>query len=280
MSRILSRKTLLSARGFAALLMLAWVAFLGSPPALARSKKPPTLRWARGAPGSTFTRSDDGNYYYSLTTVDYEVVVRIDSQELAKVHRHGMEPFFSVLLDVRYRGRGVLPVDPSTATLEFVRHHKVIQKAIDPDSFSLRIQEDVEQVEFETEREVKKHPERKEDRERFLQTYKKETADLQDFISRHTLSQVELDPANSEALGWILFSTRNKWIGTWKNPEAFIFRLPLDKMMLEFPFALPPEQDDRSPSCPFVSFVVFLAYSAMQPTLQRGNLQNSETLKP
>jgi len=213
------------------------------PWASAREKKLPTLRWARSAPGCSFRRADDGNYYYTLTTVDYDVTLRIDSQELSKVHRR-IEPFLSVLLNVRYHGQRTLPVEPGKASLEFVRHHNVVQTSLDPDSFSLRTQEDVDQLEFETEREIKKHPEKKSERERFLQSYKKEVSDFQDFLSRQTLSSVELTPATAEATGWILFSTRSKWIGAWKTPEAFILRLPLDQLMLEFPFALPPDQDD------------------------------------
>jgi hypothetical protein len=236
-------RKILPARWTLAIILLLWLSAAGQPLAMAKPKKPPTLRWARGAPGCTFTRSDDGNYYYSLATVDYEVIMRVDSQELSKVH-HRIEPFFSVLVDVRYHGRGVLSVDPGNASLAFVRHHNVIQHSLDPDTFALRTQDDVEQVEFDTEREIKKHPERKEERERFLQTYKKEVTDLQDFLSRRTLQDVDLDPANSEAGGWVLFNLRSKWIGSWKIPEALILRLPVDKLVLEFPFALPPDQED------------------------------------
>jgi hypothetical protein len=228
---------------WASVVTLLLTLVVAAPTAGAKPKHPPTLRWARGAPGCTFTHSDDGNDYYSLTTVDYDIVVRVDSQELSKFH-HRIEPFFSLRLQVRYHGRGVLSLDPAPATLEFVRHHSVIQHALDPDTFSLRTQNDVEQVEFETEREIKKHPEKKEEEERHLQTYKKEVTDLQDFLSRQTLSAVDLTPANAEVTGWILFNTRNKWIGSWKTPEAFILRLPLDQMIVEFPFALPADQDD------------------------------------
>jgi hypothetical protein len=229
-------------------LVAAAMVFLGylistGPCAVAKPKKPPTLRWVHDASCCMFKRSDDGNYFYSLTTVDYVVTMRVDSQELSKVH-HRIEPFFSVLLDVQYHGRGVLSIDPSKATLEFVRHHNIIRPAIDPDTFSLRTQAHVEQVEFDTEREIKKHPEKKEERERFLQTYKKEVTDLQDFLSRHTLSASDLTPANSETMGWVLFNTRNKWIDSWKMPEGFILRLPLDQLVIEFPFALPPEEDE------------------------------------
>jgi hypothetical protein len=220
------------------ILVLAWPEF-----ASAKPKHPPTLHWARGAPGCAFRYSDDGYYFYTLTTVNYEIVLRVDSHELEKVH-HRNEPFFSVLLSVHYRAGAALSVDPFKTTLEFVRHHDVQQTALDPDSLSLRAQQDVEQVEFETEREIKKHPESKEEHERFLQTYKKEVTDLQDFLSRQVLSQAQLTPANPEALGWILFSTRSKWIGSWKTPEGFVFHLPIDQLVVEFPFSLPEGQED------------------------------------
>lgn len=235
-------RTILAARWAFALTILIALALL-SLQAEAKKKKPPTLRWTRGAPGCTFSRSDDGNYYYTVATVDYDIVLRVDSGELSKVH-HRIEPFFSVVLDVRYHGRGVLLVDPSNASLEFVRHHNVVHGSLDPDSFSLRTQEDVDQVEFDTERELKKHPDKKEERERYLQTYKKEVTDLQDFLSRNMLSEVELTPASAEATGWVFFSTRSRWIDSWKTPEAFIFRMPLDHLTVEFPFALPPDQSD------------------------------------
>jgi len=223
--------------------ILLWLPVAGQPLATAKAKRSPTLRWARGAPGCSFTHPGDGNYYYILTTVDYDVTLRVDSQELSKVHRR-IEPFLSVLMNVRYHGPGTLLLEPTRVSLEFVRHHNVVQTSLDPESFSLRTQEDVDQLEFETEREIKKHPEKKEERERFLQTYKKEVTDFQDFLSRQTLPSVELTPAHAEATGWILFGTRNKWITSWKAPEAFILRLPIDQLVLEFPFALPPDHDD------------------------------------
>ena len=233
---------ILAARRASLWMILVGFALLASP-AAAKPKRLPVLRWSRGAPGCTFTRSDDGNLYYTLTAADYDIVLRVDEQELSKVH-HRIEPFFSVVLKVRYHGRSVLTVDPSHASLEFVRHHNVVAGSLDPDSFSLRTQEDVEQVEFDTERELKKHPEKKQEKERFLQTYKKEVTDLQDFLSRNLMTEVELSPANAETTGWIFFSTRSRWIDSWKTPEAFIFRMPLDQMLIEFPFALPPDQDD------------------------------------
>ena len=50
-----------------------------------------------------------------------------------------------------------------------------------------------------------------------------------------------LGPANPETSGWVLFSTRSKWINGWKKEEEFILRLPLNGIVYEFPFKLPPK---------------------------------------
>ena len=210
--------------------------------ALAKPKPTvPVFRWAPHTPGCTFTKATDGKYVYGLTTPETEFTVSVDEQELQKIHRR-IEPFFSLHVDVHYHGSSTFDMGPELASLEFVNHHRVIQPSLDADSFALRTQEDVEEVEFEMEREIKKHPERREERERYLQTYKKEVTDMQDFLSRHTLSGTTLDPANPQISGWILFSTRSKWLGDWKSRESFILRFTWKKQVIEFPFALPPTQ--------------------------------------
>jgi hypothetical protein len=204
---------------------------------------PPTLRWAEGQAGCTFSRDDDGKYRYSLWTPDYGVILAVDSQELEKVHRR-VEPFFSVELTIRYRGKGSLEFDAGKATLEFVRHYKVIQSSLDPDGFVEKTQNDADEREHEAQREIEKHPERKEEREKFLQTYQKEISEFLEFVTKRTLTGVTLDPSNPTANGWLMFSTQSKWIGGWKKPEEFVLRLPMPGHVLEFPFALPAEQGD------------------------------------
>jgi len=209
-----------------------------------KDKTPPaTLRWAEGQPGCTFSRDDDGKYRYALWTADYGVILAVDSQELEKVHRR-VEPFFSAQLTVRYRGKGTLAVSPGLATLEFVKHFKVTQSSLDPDSFAQKAQNDADELEHETEREIEKHPERKEERERYVEAYQKDMIGLLEFLTKHTLRGVQLDTANPEASGWVLFSTKNKWIGEWKKPEEFVLRMPLGERVLEFPFALPARQGE------------------------------------
>jgi hypothetical protein len=120
----------------------------------------------------------------------------------------------------------------------------VTQRALDPEDFAQTIEADAEELEHETEHEVQKHPERKEERAKFVQTYQKEVSEFLDFLSRRSLMATTLDPANPEVNGWVLFSIRSKWLGDWKKPEEFVLRLPLADQVLEFPFALPPKQGD------------------------------------
>lgn len=209
-----------------------------------KDKTPPApLRWAEGQPGCTFSRDDDGKYRYALWTAEYGVILAVDSQELEKVHRR-VEPFFSVHLTVRYRGKGTLAVSPGLATLEFVKHFKVTQSSLDADGFAQKAQNDADELEHETEREIEKHPERKEEREQFVEAYQKDMIGFLDFLTKHTLRGLQLDAANTEASGWVLFSTKSKWIGEWKKPEEFVLRIPLGERVVEFPFAVPAQQGD------------------------------------
>src|ERR1700682_5181629 len=69
--------------------------------------KLPLLRWDEARPGCTFSRTADGKYHYGLWSDDVGITLAVDSQELEKVRRRH-EPFFGVLLSVRYRGQGAL----------------------------------------------------------------------------------------------------------------------------------------------------------------------------
>jgi hypothetical protein len=227
---------------FALRTALIALAFLISP-AAAKKNPAPTLRWAEGNPGCTFSLDSDGKYRYGLWTADLGLVFAVDAQELQLVHKRG-ERFFGVHLTVHNRNGSPIVVDPSLATLEFVKHAKVIQPALDPESFAEKAQSDVDDIEYQTQREVEKHPERKEDREKFVQGRQKEVTELQDFLSQAVLPAVQLDGTHTEISGWILFSTHNKWIGEWKKPEELLFRIPLGSKIVEFPFALPAQKGD------------------------------------
>jgi hypothetical protein len=232
-----------SRRRAAALIAAACLLVSQPLPASQKNKTTPSLRWTEGLPGCTFSRDPDGKYRYALWTPDFVMTLAVDAQELMLVRRRP-ERYFSVLLTVRYRGPGALAFDPGQATLEFARHSKVVQPALDPESFAQRIQADLDELQEETRHEVARHPERREERERYVQAYQKEALELIEFVNRRTLAPVRLDQENSEISGWILFSTKNKWIGDWKRPEQFLLRIPLPAQVVEFPFALPPKEGD------------------------------------
>lgn len=200
----------------------------------------PAVRWDEQNPGCTFSRSDDGKFHYGLWAQDVGITLSVDSQELEKVHRRH-EPFFSVLLDVRYRGQNSLDVNVQNISLEFVKHFQVVQPALDPDDFAEKIQNDADALDHETAREVEKHPEKKDEKEAFERVFQKETAELLDFVSKNSLRPATLNSGNPEISGWVLFSISSKWIGKWKKQEELILRVPLAGKVYEFPFKLPPE---------------------------------------
>jgi hypothetical protein len=117
----------------------------------------------------------------------------------------------------------------------------VQQTALDPDDFSEKIQSDADGLNDQTAREVRKNPEKKEEKEAYMRAYLKDTAELQEFVGKNSLRPARLDQANPEIRGWVLFSTKSKWIGGWKKQEEFIVRVPLGGKVFEFPFTLPPK---------------------------------------
>lgn len=202
--------------------------------------KIPAVRWDEQHPGCTFSSSDDGKYRYGLWYEDVGITLAVDSQELEKVHRRH-EPFFGVLLHVRYRGQGSLDLGVENISLEFVKHFQVVQTSLDPDSFSEKVQNDADELDHQTAREVEKHPEKKEAKEAYVRAFLKDSAELQEFVGKNSLRPTRLGPGNPETSGWVLFSTNSKWISGWKKQEEFILRVPLDGKMFEFPFKLPPK---------------------------------------
>lgn len=200
----------------------------------------PAIRWNEANPGCTFSHSDDGKLHYGLWSGDVGITVTVDSQELEKVHRRH-EPFFAALIEVRYRGQGVLPFTAENISLEFVKHFRVAQTALDPDDFAQKVESDADEVDHEAAREVQKHPERKGTKEAYVRTFQKETAELIEFVSKNSLRPARLTPGNPDTGGWVFFSSSNEWISGWKKREEFILRVPADGKVFEFPFALPPQ---------------------------------------
>jgi len=202
--------------------------------------KIPAVRWDEQRPGCTFSRGDDGKFRYGLWYGDVGVTIAVDSQELEKVHRRH-EPFFGVLVSVRYRGQTSLDLSTENISLQFMKHFQVMQMALDPDDFAKRVQNDADALNDQTAQEVEKHPERKEEKEEYVRAFLKDSAELEEFVGKNSLRPTKLGPGHEEASGWVLFSTNSKWVGKWKKQEEFVLRMPVNGMVYEFPFRLPPK---------------------------------------
>ena len=202
--------------------------------------QPLLVRWNEQQPGCTFSRGDDGKYHYGLWSGDVGIVLAVDAREV-QIIRHRVEPIFGVLLTIRYRGAASLDAATNGITLQFIKHFKVEQPALDPESYIQKIQTDADAFDSETRRAIVKHPAEKQVRETRLQDYQKSVNDLIEFLSKNSLREAHLDRANPEVRGWVFFDTNSKWLGGWKAQEEFVLRFPLDGKVFEFPFRLPPE---------------------------------------
>jgi hypothetical protein len=217
--------------------------FLGEPIAAAAGKNksgPPTVRWSETSPGCTFSTTKDGKYEYGLWSDAVGLILSVDAREVEIIH-HRIEPIFFLHLVVRYRGSATLDVKPDVIALQFMKHFKIVQSALDPDDYIQKIQSDADALDEEARRAITKHPDEKAAREARLQNYQKEADELIEFLGKNSLRPAHLDPANPEAAGWVFFDTANKWLGGWKPQEEFVLRVPLDGKMFEFPFKLPPK---------------------------------------
>jgi hypothetical protein len=224
---------------FALILLMSASSRLG-----AAGKTPPaTIRWAEGAPGCTFDRGDDGKYRYGLWKDDIGMTLAVDSQELQKVRRR-IEPMLGVLLTIRYRGKGSLDFKPDHLSLEFVSHYQVTHETLDPDALATALQSKADSFSDETEHEISRHPEKKEEKETALQNYQKDLTEMLEFLSTRSLKSAKLDAGAPEASGWLFFSTRSKWIGDWKKREDFVLRVPINDQLFVIPFSLPPAEGD------------------------------------
>jgi hypothetical protein len=203
----------------------------------------PALRWMEGQTGCTFSADDDGKYRYGLWTSDFGITLAVDSQELEKARRR-LEPVFAVLLTFRYRGKDALDVDPGKFSLEFVSHFHDAHGAINPDDLAAQLQKDTDALGEEAEREIRKHPEKKDEKQTSLQAREKDLAEMVEFLSTRSLRPAKLVPEKPEVTGWVFFSARSRWVGDWKKQEEFVLRVPLQNRVVEFPFALPPSRGD------------------------------------
>jgi hypothetical protein len=201
----------------------------------------PVLRWADGAANCTFRQADDGRSYYGISSGDFEVMLAVDRQELEKIP-HRATPMIGVFLTFRYKGNDKFEVQQNRFWLEFVKHSQVVKGSLDPDDLVKHLQQNIDDLTDEIERhQVRRHPEQKEQKEAELQARLKDYTEMMDFISTRALRPVTLDTSNFSAGGWVFFGIRDKWIGPWRRPEQFVLRMPVENLMVEFPFELPPK---------------------------------------
>lgn len=222
------------------------VAFALIAAALGHASGPPqanVLRWTEGRPGCTFSADDDGKYRYGLWNDEIGIVIAIDADEIRKASLR-VAPLFAVFVTLRYRGRESLLVDPSGTSLEFVSHYHAVQNAIDPDEFAAKLQNEVDSYAEKIQHDISQHPEKGAEQEPALRRHQEDVRETQRFLRLRSLRPIRLDPANSEAAGWIFFSAKSKWISDWKKQEQFRLRVPVAGQVIEFPFALPPSQGD------------------------------------
>jgi hypothetical protein len=219
---------------------------IGTPVSVGSSKKVaslPHIRWAANSPGCTFIRGDDGKYRYAISQQDLKITIAVDAQEIAKVH-HRVVPLFGVLLTLDYIGKSSLEVQTKDINLEFVKHAQVTHYLIDPDRLTERLQDDSDALDDRTRHAVRHEPGKKQEQEAVLQTHLKDIAEMMEFLGTQALRGTTLDPSKPEASGWIFFGTKDKFIGSWKTPEEFVLRVPVEDRLFEFPFKLPPEPGD------------------------------------
>jgi hypothetical protein len=223
-------------------LVLALCLALTALPSHAKKKDLPALRWQAGAPGCEFERREDGRYRWRLVGGDLDMTLLMDSQELVKSQHRLYKPL-GVYMSVTYSGAGKFEF-AADLRMEFVRHHNVSEGSLDPTEFSTRMQNDVDTLVFDTEREIKKHPERAEEKTNRAREFQKQVAEFIEFLSTQSLEPAILTPGNPEVHGWVFFGTKNKWLGSWKGREDFILRVGMKDKVYEFPFSLPPSEGD------------------------------------
>jgi hypothetical protein len=202
-----------------------------------------SLRWEEDRPGCTFSRDEDGKYRYGFWATDFGVILAVDSQELEKVRRRA-EPLLALLLTIRDRGTHSFDIVPRKITLEFVKHSHDIHFVLDPDSLANNEQNDSTAFAEETERQIRKHPEKRAEKEAALAASQGDAVEMIEFLNTRTLRAATLDTGRPEASGWILFGVKSKWVDRLQKQEEFVLRVPLGERVVEFPFLLPPGEGD------------------------------------
>lgn len=210
-----------------------------------RRAGPPVVRWQEAAPDCecTLEKTKDGFFRYSVGYETLHLSLTVDNQELEKTRRMAGH-VFGVILTIRNRGTLPMKLDPGYMTLELADHFHVRLHSEDPDTFSYRLQDDSDELVHQSERELKKHPERKQAVEDRLQEHEKFVTEWLQFVSTQALREITLDSGQPEVTGWVFFDTKTKWKGSWKKQEDFVLRIPTDNVIFEIPFTLPPPGEE------------------------------------
>jgi hypothetical protein len=210
----------------------------------AKQKQLPAVRWTENAPGCTFERGDDGRYRWTIAGRDLTLTLLVDSQELTKSRRRFYH-LLGIYVSAKYTGTEKFEF-PADVRIAFIRHHDVLEGYEDPTELSNRLQNAVDTVIFETERQIKKDPKIADEKTASLREYQKDAAEFIEFLSTQTLrpTTATLTPGNPEDSGWVFFATSNKWIGALKEHEDFIVSFWMKDKIWQFPVSLPPTQGD------------------------------------
>lgn len=198
-------------------------------------------RWEASQPGCAFQAADDGTYRYALTTGDFSVTLAMDAQELDKVRRR-VEPIFGLFLSVRFMKQNPPALDPEKISLEFVRHFHTKEAPLDRTILAAGLEADDRKTAQSAAVEVRKHPEKKAEVEAALKAQQENTSQMIAWARSKSLQSAS--PQSREASGWLLFAAKTRWIGELNRQEEFLLRIPLGGVVIEFPFTLPPSQDD------------------------------------
>ena len=221
-------------RGLACLLLLFSCTY-----AVGKDQKPSdrTLRWDASNPECSVT-AVGSMHQYSITYETLKVTLAVDDNELKKTNRTA-EHVFSLLVTLNNHGTQPAEIVVDAIKLQLVQHHHVVMRAEVPDILAHRIQDDTDELVYQSEKTIKKHPEKKDEIELRLKEHQQLVARWLEFLTTQALRDVKLDSGRPEVTGWVFFSTRTKWLGAWKEREEFVLRIPFGKRVFEFPFVLP-----------------------------------------
>ena len=221
-----------------------WMCVLALLSASAFARKKPeasVLRWAPGAAGCTLDQSGaDHLDRYVFTSDAIKISLAVDPRELTLSQRRAGH-VVGLLVSVRNQGSAPVAVQPSKASLEFVKHSHWQFSSWDPDNLANHIQNQTDELMHQTDKDLQKRPEKVEKNEDRLREHQKLVSEMLEFLSTQGLKDTTLDATMPEVSGWVFFPSRGKWVGDWKKQEEFVFRIPVGGLVVEFPFLLPPE---------------------------------------